>query len=276
MPYKFPKLQFDRTAHISLNEAFYLAGSFMFPASWTGHELSAMQEEPCGDLRVEKDRRFEKAMQSQSRVSKLNLARFDAHDDVMIEQLESKYELAKAQRDSDKINHAEFIRSFDRRMTDAEAFARRQAVENTLCKIIRTEELKIYLNEGTGVEMTRWSEKSQFRVSFSHSYIVSAQNLGGRHKNLAYFKKTDFDKWTEKFKAKLTEFEVSRAEDDLVQWFKLIVEEHAVNGARLKRDEVFEHCKHGFSRANEIEKLRKATDAVWDLYAPKHWTKGGR
>lgn len=274
LPYEFPRLQFDRTRHISLNQAFHIVGSYKFPDTWLGDELFALQEEAVVDLRHEKDLRIARAKLSQDRVSELSVARYE--DREKYDELNQLYQDALSQRDLDKINCKEFLRGYDGRRTDAEAFHRRQTVEDILCRVIRTEELKVVLAAGTGVEMKRWAQSPEHRVCFKHSYIVSKQNLGGRDKNLAYFKKDAFDSWVTQFERHLSEFEIGKVEDAFIDWFKTETAKLVAEGKRATRNDLCEKCKAGFLRFAEIEKPLKAVDAAWELFAPKDWKRGGK
>lgn len=277
MPYHFPRLQFDRTKYVSLNEAFHILGSYKFPSDWTGNEISAFAEWPSTKLRETKDRLAQEETLAYRKLEDLRVALHEATNQETYNKFEALVEAATTKRDLAKTACREFIRSYDGREADAEAFARRQEVEAILFRAIREAELDTYLEGGTNFKsITKWTDSQKFQVCFPYSYIVTGLALGGRTRHPAYFDANEFEVWSMQFQRHLSKFRFGDVHDDLIQWFKAVVREHSVKGTRLKRDEVFEHCKQGFSRANEIEKLRKATDAVWDLYAPAPWTKGGR
>ena len=100
--------------------------------------------------------------------------------------------------------------------------------------------------------------------------------LGKRNKSKAYFEKAEFENWVAPLLPNLRAYRTVAPEDDLVAWFKALITSLEAVGGRLSRNGVLEKCEAEFDRINEIDKIEKAVGAVWELYAPEHWKKGGK
>lgn len=273
MPYRFPKVQFDRTEYLSLNEAFHMVGCFQFPNDWTGLEIAACEEISPEGLRATKDELDEKAAIAQKEVSNLSLEYYGGHDQETRDQLATLLEAAKTEHALAKIAHSEFIRSIGYRIHDAEAFARRQTVETLLCRAIYNQELDTHLGFGTVVSsLPDWAKNPKFRVSFSHSYIVTAENLGGRHKHRAYFEKTDFSHWVADMENSVSSFQTDDIAERIFNWFLIFRERCLKEGTKVTQELALSKCEAQLGQADLSEPFKH----VWALLKKKEMQQLGR
>jgi hypothetical protein len=277
MPYKFPRQYFDRTAYVSLNQAFHLVGGYTFPENWTGKEVSAFPTVSSSSLKAEKDALSAAVEVTQERASEIRLDYYREDDHEARLQLGIVMEEATQKRDLAKTAFESFIRDFDRSFRDANAFGRKQSVEAVLYRAIRKRELQTHLDFGmVHGDLMNWVNDSKFRVSFSHSYIVTPDDSGGRRKHRAYFNKLAFEEWAKPLMKELSFYRTQPLADDLIVWFKAYRDELTKASSRTTRQKCLEVCHATFDRAKESENLEKLVDATWHLYAPELWKKGGK
>ncbi|WP_390911854.1 hypothetical protein [Pseudosulfitobacter sp. SM2401] len=277
MAYTFPRLQFDRSQYFSLNEAFHALGCFMFPDAWTGLEISSWPESSGETLREEKDRLNAQAEFKQRIATEIRMGLYSGGDQASYDALKKKLDIAQPEADHAKTAAHEFGRSYDNRIRDALAFERKQAVESLICNAIRKVDLKTYLGSGTVFgSMADWTNHKDFRVSFSHSYVVTPASPARRQKYRAYFLKRAFEQWAEPLQGDLSMYRKTPVEDDFVLWFKDLVSDFSAKKERLSRQMVLREYEEKFARVEELDRLEKKLDAVWELYAPNDWRKGGK
>ncbi|MEP4246522.1 hypothetical protein [Tateyamaria sp.] len=249
----------------------------MFPDEWTGLEIASWPEHTREALRQEKDRLHEVARTTQQRLDALKRDIHSSHDQESYDSLYPLLERARTKADLARSATHEFGRSFDSRMRDSLGFERKQAVESKVCMAIRKVDLETYLNFGTVCgAMNEWTDHREFKISFSHSYIVTPQNLGGRRKHRAYFLKSAFEKWAAQYQESLSDFRTTSLQDDLIRWFKGVAAELNRTGERPTRTAILEMCSSSFSRFLEAPDIKKLLDPVWELYAPREWKRGGK
>jgi hypothetical protein len=277
MPYKFPRQHFDRTAYVSLNQAFHLVGSYTFPENWTGKEISAFPTVASGSLKAEKDELSAAVEVTQERANEIRLDYYREDDHQARLQLGIVMEEATQKRDLAKTAFDSFIRDFDRSFRDANAFGRKQSVEAVLCRAIRKRELQTHLDFGmVHGDLMNWVNDRKFRVSFSHSYIVTPSGFGGRSKHRAYFDKRAFELWTKPLTEGLLAYRTQPLADDLILWFKGYRDELLQLSKRPSQESALKACRETFNRTHEASNLKRLVDATWQLYAPDSWKKGGK
>jgi hypothetical protein len=277
MPYKFPRQQFDRAAYVSLNQAFHLVGGYSFPDAWTGMEISALPVATSDNLQTEKDELRSVYEVAQKQATEIRLGYYAETDEQARLQLGLIMEDVVQKRDLAGLAFENFIRDFDRRHRDSKAFERKQAVETVLCRAIRKKELETHLDFGVvHGDLMNWVNDTNFHVRFSHSYIVTPSNFGGRSKHRAYFDQRAFELWAKPLTEGLSEYRTQPLADDLILWFKGYRDELLQLSKRPSQESSLKACRETFDRAHEASNLKRLVDAAWQLYAPDSWKKGGK
>lgn len=277
MAYSFPKLQFDRSKYLSLNEAFHTLGCFLFPDKWTGLEISSWPQSSTKTLREEKNRLRLEAEFTHQQATDMRLELPHDVDPETYTKLKAQLDQLQAKANCARIAEFDFGRSFEGRIKDAAAFERKQLVEETLCRAIHNVDLRLFVDSGTVYgSMPDWTNRRDFKISFSFSLIITPQTHGFRQRCRAHFLKSEFEAWSQDWQAELSAYKDSMLEDDLVHWFKTLILECSKEGRRMNRKTVRDHCKEKFPRIDEFDRLQKKLDAVWDLYAPDNWLTGGK
>jgi hypothetical protein len=275
--YHLPKLQFDRTRYISIEQAFERLGCCMFPRDWSGLELLSWPCETPEELSLKKES-LEREVTSRRQDAKVlaNLT-LQAEDQDERKVLEKRAEEARTLCGAANSLLWDFNTSYNLRFSDALCFARRETVSKELCRAIQEREIDTFLDRGSAHSSIRdWAVHHDFKISFNHSHIYTPATFGRRKKHIAFFLTASFDQWLTPYSERIRAYRAVAAEDDLVTWFRGRAKELLDRDQRISRSFFLEQCKESFERADEIKGIDKKFEAVWELFAPDDWRKGGK
>lgn len=273
MQYDLPNRQYVFENFISLSEAFQIVGAAMFPESWTGLETLAWPKEPPTDLRDEMDRLDRNVTKARTLERDLTLLSAGGDGDP---DLAAKIEDARTARQAAEEARNAFGEGYDFRMVDAEAYRRRAAVEEELCRGIRARSLTLFRMGGTGSAIQDGWGVDRTTISFAFSLVIYPEFHGKRRRYPAVFQRSEFENWAKKHLDVLAQFDTASLQEQMISWFKTERAKWHQDGERRTKSDLNKACRTEFDGVELGENFDLDFDAIWRLYAPSEWKKGGR
>lgn len=273
MQYNLPNRQYVFENFIILSEAFQIIGAAMFPESWTGLETLAWPKEPPTDLREEMDRLDRNV--TNARTLERDLTLLSAGGDGDPEPAAQIEDARTARQAAEEARNA-FGEAYDSRIVDAEAYHRRAAVEEELCRGIRARSLTLFRMGGTGSAIQDGWGVDRTTISFAFSLVIYPEFHGKRRRYPAVFQRSEFEGWAEKHLDVLAQFDTANLQEQMISWFKIERAKWHLDGERRTKPELNAACRAAFNAHEPIPGFKDDFEAIWRLFAPSEWKKGGR
>jgi len=257
-------MQFDIAAHYPIIMAFDRIGRILFPDEWNGMESHAAPSFQNDELKAQIEKlysigdRLAQEAESLRRMDAFSMSAeeaqtyFERRDECSAEQKEVRLKLDR------------LVRPHENDLKDAQAFARRETVENRLANLFDKGELTLVMDSGWQVNWREFSGQKGFRISYQYSTIYLPKSARFRRKQAVFVQREKFDEWARPFEFCPEKADLNELAED---WFLTQARERTNIPIRGELKEEY---------IREFPKLSKRSfDRLWDQYAPNKWSGRG-
>lgn len=261
----------DHRQFYVLREVYWRTGHAIYDLSWTGFENSYR---PTADLSIIRQKHKDA---SRAFELKLDHAKFlsancpEGPTDTEYQKYRAEIEVAKTASATARLQRDQLSEALRQLKYDQEPFDRRINVETRLALAFRRRELDLLFGTGLLVEWDKWSEHSDFEVSFTESLIYSPARMSSQRRKMGFVNRISFDNWLENTfsrEVRLAKREGTKQFMEMQRWFLDLVARNPIKPDRKKSKELF---LKAFT-----PKGKTTFDELWKAFGPDQWHTGGR